>query len=238
MDILIHTSLSHPATGGSAKWQAVEHGMTTEVHAECSGNDSTHVYGAGVSSTMQNSHESCRELERGARELKEDEETFRAAPRDDNGTPVPFLVNPQTDVPPLFTRQTVKRVINFALDMDTWQDDVASPTKSHLTSGACHRREFQYADGQCTSTDNIPSESTLGTPESAQAAAEPETEEEAQLQWAAKKSRTGKKKKMTSATEQEEEETKKLDEDDAPVTDKDKDKAGGPSAGEGSGLTT
>ncbi len=34
MDALIHTSLSLPTTGGSAKRQAVKHGMTAEVHAE------------------------------------------------------------------------------------------------------------------------------------------------------------------------------------------------------------
>ncbi len=60
---------------------------------------------------------------------------------------MPFLVNPQTDVLPLFTHQMVKQAIDFALDMDTWQDDVASPMRPRLTSIVCCHREFQYADG-------------------------------------------------------------------------------------------
>ncbi len=74
-------------------------------------------------------------------------------------------------------------------------------------------------------------------PKSAQAVAEPETKKEAQLQWAAEESRTGKKKKMTGDAEQEEEETGRMDNEDAPVSNKDKDKASGPSTGGGSGLT-
>ncbi len=62
----------------------------------------------GYRPTAQTSHDSHRELERGAHELKEDEETFQATAPGDNGTPMPFLVNPQTDVLPLFSRQMVK----------------------------------------------------------------------------------------------------------------------------------
>ncbi len=120
--------------------------------------------------------------------------------------------------------------------MDTWQDDVASPMKPHQTSGARCRREFQYADGRCTSSNNITAEGTSGMPKPAQATAEPETKEEAQLRWAAEESTTGKKKKMTSDAEQEEE-TNKMDEEDVLVTDKDKGEVGGPSAGGGSGPT-
>ncbi len=63
------------------------------------------------------------------KEELEDEEMFRVTEQEDNRTPVPFLANTQTDVPLLFSRQTIKRAIDFALDMNTWQDDAASPMR-------------------------------------------------------------------------------------------------------------
>ncbi len=110
IDVPIHTSLSHPPTDGSAKRQAFEQGQTPEVHADyrCRAQ-----YGGqplpsvlvmtppmstvlGYCLTAQTSRDSRRELERGARELMEDEETFRATELGDSGTPVLFLFNPQT----------------------------------------------------------------------------------------------------------------------------------------------
>ncbi len=87
----------------------------------------------GYCPTAQTSRDSRHELERGAHELREDEEMFKATEPWNNGTPVPFLVNPQTDALPTYACQTVKRATNFAHDTDTWQDDVASLSRQRLT---------------------------------------------------------------------------------------------------------
>ncbi len=107
-------------------------------------------------------------------------------------------------------------------------------------TGTAHcRREFQYADGQCTHADSTATENVLSTPGSTQGLAELVTDDDvARLREAAEASR--KKKMMAGATEEEEkeeEEVEWMDNDDAPVTNKDKDRASGPSTGEGSGLT-
>ncbi len=87
----------------------------------------------GYHPTAQTSCDSHCKLERGAHELREDEEMFKATEPGDNGTPVPFLVNPQTDALLTYARQTVKHVIDFTRDTDLWQDDATSPLRQHLT---------------------------------------------------------------------------------------------------------
>ncbi len=72
----------------------------------------------GYHPTAQTSCDSHHELERGARELKEDAATFQLTEPMGNRTPMPFLVNPQTDTPPTYVRQTVKSAIDFAHDTD------------------------------------------------------------------------------------------------------------------------
>ncbi len=88
-------SLSHPTTGGLAKRQAVERGMTAEVCAEnqCKaqsylGRPPPSVLAMtlpmsmvlGYHPTAHNSCDSCHKLKRGSCELREDEETFRVTP--------------------------------------------------------------------------------------------------------------------------------------------------------------
>ncbi len=142
MDVPIYMLPSHAPTGGSAKRQAFEQGQTPEVRADYRrraqyvGQPLPSVLAMtlpmsmvlGYQPTAQMSHNSHRELERGARELREDEEMFKATEPGDNGTPVPFLVNPQTDAPPTYAHQTIKHAIDFACDTDLWQDDAASPS--------------------------------------------------------------------------------------------------------------
>ncbi len=102
----------------------------------------------------------------------------------------------------------------------------------------CHHRKFQCANGQCTLANRAATEDALCAQGSTQGLAKLVTDDDlARLCEAAEASR---KKKTTGATEEEEkkeEEVKQMDAADAPVTDKDKDEAGGPSAGEGLGLT-
>ncbi len=90
----------------------------------------------------------------------EDEEMFRVTEQGDNRTPMPFLVNPQTDMPPLFSCQTVKRAIDFTLGTNTWQDDAGSPMRQCLTGGVHHHREFLFADGRCTHAESATAEDT------------------------------------------------------------------------------
>ncbi len=108
--------------------------------------------------------------------------------------------------------------------MESWRDDVASPMKPCPTAGARRCRVFQHADGRRISSRDVAAEGTLGTPEPAQATAEPETEEDAQLRWAAEASMTGKKKMTGDAKKAEDGE--KMDAEDAPVTDKEKEDTG------------
>ncbi len=67
-----------------------------------------------------------------------------------NRTPVLFLVNPQTDMPPTYMHQTVKRMIDFACDSDLWRDDTASPSRQRQTSAMQLKHKFQYANGRQT----------------------------------------------------------------------------------------
>ncbi len=50
--------------------------------------------------------------------------------------------------------------MTFALDTNTWQDDVGSPMRQCLTGGACHHREFLFADGRRTRAESATTEDT------------------------------------------------------------------------------
>ncbi len=104
----------------------------------------------GYCLTEQMHHDSRRELERGARELREDVAMFQPTEPAGNRTPVPFLVNPQMDTPPTYSCQTIKCTINFARDSDFWRDDTASLLHQHQAAAMQMKREFQYADGHQT----------------------------------------------------------------------------------------
>ncbi len=69
-----------------------------------------------------------------------------------NGTPVLFLVNPQTDTPPTYSHQTIKHAIDFARDSDFWRDDTASLPRQRQTAAMQMKRKFQFTDGHQTAT--------------------------------------------------------------------------------------
>ncbi|MCP4545605.1 MAG: hypothetical protein GY835_03935, partial [bacterium] len=102
--------------------------------------------------TAQTQCDSRREIERGKRELKEDEATFALVEPTATGMPIPFLVNPQSDTtPPIRARQVAKRAIDFNLSNDFWCDDAAlqqHPTRPTATER--RRRMFIHDDGQRT----------------------------------------------------------------------------------------
>ncbi len=151
MDLPIHTSPSHPPTGGSAKRQAVELGQTSQVRAEhrrqaqelsvgqlpCSTFAMTPPMSTvlGYRPTEQGHCDSRHELERGKCELREDTAIFEVVEPLGSGTPILYLVNPQTDTMPLVhMRQTIKHAIDFTHSSDFWRDDTASPPRQCLTA--------------------------------------------------------------------------------------------------------
>ncbi len=107
----------------------------------------------GYHPTEKMHRNSRRELERGARELREDAATFQPTRPSGSGTPIPYLVNPQTDItPPMYSRQTVKHAIDFARDSDFWRHDTASLPWQRQTATMRMKYEFRYADGRQTAT--------------------------------------------------------------------------------------
>ncbi len=82
--------------------------------------------------------------------MKEDAATFQLTEPVGNGTPVPFLVNPETNMPPTYMCQTVKHAIDFAHDSDLWRDDTASPSRQRQTGAMQLKHEFRFADGHQT----------------------------------------------------------------------------------------
>ncbi len=97
--------------------------------------------------TEQGHHDSRRELERGAHELREDTATFEVAEQSGNGTSIPYLVNPQSDTtPPTHARQPIKHAIDFARDSNLWRDNAASLPRQHLTAAQRRKHEFRYDD--------------------------------------------------------------------------------------------
>ncbi len=76
--------------------------------------------------TQQTQRECHREILQTRRELKEDVATFAVADPNGHGTPIPYLVNPQSDMtPPTRECQTVQHAIGFTHCSDFWGDDVA-----------------------------------------------------------------------------------------------------------------
>ncbi len=107
----------------------------------------------GYRPTEQTHRDSCRELERGAHELREDAATFELTEPLGSGTAVPYLVNPQSDTTlPTYACQTIKHAIDFARDSDFWRDDMASPPRQCQTAVQWMKHEFRYADGRQTAT--------------------------------------------------------------------------------------
>ncbi|MCP4540035.1 MAG: hypothetical protein GY832_23100, partial [Chloroflexi bacterium] len=95
----------------------------------------------GYHLTEQTQHDSRREIERGKRELKEDAATFAPIEPMGNGTPIPYLVNPQSDMtPPTHARQTVKHAIGFSRRTDNWGDDAALLQRHRPTATERRRR--------------------------------------------------------------------------------------------------
>ncbi len=65
-----------------------------------------------------------------------------------NGMPIPYLVNPQSDMtPPSHVHQTVKHAIDFTRRSDFWMDDASSPQHHRPTATEQRIREFRYPDG-------------------------------------------------------------------------------------------
>ncbi len=67
--------------------------------------------------------------------MKEDVATFDPTEPSGNGTPIPYLVIPQSDqTPPIRMHQTIKRAINFTHRSDFWADNTSSLQCHHLTA--------------------------------------------------------------------------------------------------------
>ncbi len=133
----------------------------------------------GYRLTVQTHRDSHHELERGKCELKEDAATFASTESTGNGTPIPYLVNPQSDMTPLsHAHQTVKRAIGFNHRTDFWGTDASSPTHQRPTASECRRRTFLQADDHCTVASSEASSVTLTA-----VPADPETTE-CLRQWA------------------------------------------------------
>ncbi len=142
-DVPIHTSPSQPPTGGTAKRQAMEQGRMPSVRAgDCCWIEELNIgrpprstfamtppmsMVLGYRSTEQTHCDSRCEIERGKHELKEDAATFAPTEPTGNGTPIPYLVNLQSDMTlPSHVHQTVKCAIGFNRCTDFWDDDASS----------------------------------------------------------------------------------------------------------------
>ncbi len=118
----------------------------------------------GYHPTEQTRCESCREIERGKRELKEDVVTFGPAEPAGNGTPIPYLVNPQSDTtPPIYAHQTVRRAIGWNCRTDYWGDDASLRQRPRPTAAEHRRRTFIQANGCHTTTSSEASSHTFVT---------------------------------------------------------------------------
>ncbi len=95
--------------------------------------------------------------------MKEDAVTFAPAEPTGNGTPIPYLVNPQSDTtPPTYARQTAKCAIGFNRSTDYWGDDAALQQRPpRLTATECRRCTFLHADGQRTAASSEASSHTF-----------------------------------------------------------------------------
>ncbi len=103
----------------------------------------------GYRPTEQGHHDYCHEPERGKHELKEDVAMFDPTEPSGNGTPIPYLVNPQSDTtPPIRAHQTAKRAIDFTRRSDFWMDNASSPQRHRLTAAEQRRWVFRYDDGR------------------------------------------------------------------------------------------
>ncbi|MCP4539412.1 MAG: hypothetical protein GY832_19925 [Chloroflexi bacterium] len=81
--------------------------------------------------------------------MKEDVTTFAVADPNGHGTPILYLVNPQSDMtPPTRERQTVQCAIGSTHCSDFWGDDVALQQHARPTASVRLRRTFRQADGQ------------------------------------------------------------------------------------------
>ncbi len=118
----------------------------------------------GYRPTEQTRCESCQEIERGKRELKEDAVTFAPAESAGNGTPIPYLVNPQSDTTlPTYVRQTVRCAIGFNRRTDFWGDDASLQQCPRPTAAERRRRTFIQADGRRTIASSEASSHTFTT---------------------------------------------------------------------------
>ncbi len=179
-DVPIPVSPSQPPTGGTAKRQALAQGRSPSVRADDRRRAGELNLGRppptrvvmtppmptvlGHRSTEQTRRESCREIERGKRELKEDATTFASTEQAGNGTPIPYLVNPQSDTtPPAHARQTARRAVGWTRRTDFWGSDATLQQRPRATAAERRTRAFIQADGQCTVASSEASSHTYAT---------------------------------------------------------------------------
>ncbi len=94
--------------------------------------------------------------------MREDAATFASTEPTGNGTPILYLVNPQSDMtPPTYEHQTVRCAIGFNCHTDFWGDDASLQQHPRLTASERRRRTFLQADGQCTVASSEASSHTL-----------------------------------------------------------------------------
>ncbi len=179
-DIPIPVSPSQPPTGGTAKRQAMAQGRSPSVRAEDRRRAGELNLGRlpptrvvmtppmptvlGHRPTEQTRCESCREIEREICELKEDVATFASTEQAGNGTPIPYLVNPQSDTtPPAYAHQTARCAVGWNRRTDFWGDDASLQQHPRPTAAERRTRAFIQADGQHTIASSEASSHTFTT---------------------------------------------------------------------------
>ncbi|MCP4550239.1 MAG: hypothetical protein GY835_27575, partial [bacterium] len=96
--------------------------------------------------------------------MKEDAATFASTEQAGNGTPIPYLVNPQSDTtPPAYARQTARRAIGWNRHTDFWSDDASLQQRPRPTAAECRTHAFIQADGQRTVASSEASSHTFVT---------------------------------------------------------------------------
>ncbi len=128
-------------------------------------------------------------------------------------------------------------MIDFTCDTDTWQDDATSPLRHCLTGAMQLKQEFLFTDGRCTRAASATPEDSASAQGSLPGPAKEISDATiARLRAVAQASHPKTPANTAEEEKKKEDGDKHMDADDAPVADKDKDAAGGPDMGGGSGM--
>ncbi|MCP4544720.1 MAG: hypothetical protein GY832_47075, partial [Chloroflexi bacterium] len=96
--------------------------------------------------------------------MKEDVATFASTEQASNGTPIPYLVNPQSDkTPPAYARQMARCAVGWNHRTDFWGSDASLQQRPRPTAAERRTCAFIQADGRHTIASSETSSHTYAT---------------------------------------------------------------------------